>query len=348
MENEIIQEDLAFIAKEELQWGQLSGKTVLITGANGFLPSYMVKTLIYLNVHRNLDIRIIGLVRNKKNAMERFGSHIDKGDMELIVQNVCDPIEFDSDIDYIVHAASQASPKYYGKDPVGTLAPNVLGTANMLNLAVKKRVKGFLFFSSGEIYGHVDPSQIPLKENFYGCIDPLDVRSCYAEGKKMGETMCISWLHQYGVLVKIARIFHTYGPGMKVDDGRVFADFVFDVVNGRDILMHSDGSAVRSFCYISDSITALFTVLLKGEIGQAYNVGNDEAEISIIDLANLLVALYPEKGLSVVRQEQKTKTDYLKSPFNRQMPEIEKIKELGWIPRINLNEGFKRTIESFS
>lgn len=344
----IIDQDISYIISNDLPWYMFSDKTILISGANGFLPAYMVETL--LNLKKLIGIgpsKVICLVRNIDAAQKRFAEYKERNDLEWVVQDVCDPVEIKFKVDYIIHAASQASPKYYGKDPVGTLSANVLGTANMLNLAVKNNVKGFLFFSSGEVYGHVDPSQIPLKENLYGYIDPLDVRSCYAESKRLGETMCISWMHQYDVPVKIIRIFHTYGPGMKLDDGRVFADFVSDVVNGRDIVMRSDGKAIRAFCYLSDAIIAFFTVILKGEIGQAYNVGNDKAEISVIDLANLLVSLYPERKLKAIKQDESVTPGYLKSPFNRHVPDINKIKQLGWIPQINLNEGFRRTIESF-
>lgn len=348
-QHKIIEKDLEYITSSCLQWNDFSGKTILITGANGFLPAYMVEALLYLNEQKIISpLKVVGLVRSAERVKKRFLSYEGRIDIKWVEQDVCEPLILDEKIDYIIHAASQASPKYYGIDPVGTLSANCLGTANMLNLAVKKNVKGFLFFSSGEVYGHVNPSQIPLKENLYGYIDPLDVRSCYAESKKLGETMCVSWMHQYGVPVKIVRIFHTYGPGMKLDDGRVFADFVSDLVNGHDITMRSDGEAIRAFCYLSDAIIAFFTVILKGEIGQAYNVGNDKAEISIIDLANLLVSLYPERKLKVIKQDESATPGYLKSPFNRHVPDINKIKQLGWNPIINLNEGFRRTIESFS
>jgi len=344
----IVGEDLTYVLNAELPWNDFEDKIILISGANGFLPAYIVETLLNLNKYKGLGpSKIICLVRNIDAAQKRFAEYKGRNDLEWVVQDVCAPVEIECKIDYIIHAASQASPKYFGKDPVGTLSANILGTANLLDLATKKNVKDFLFFSSSEIYGHVDPSQTSQKENSYGYIDPLDVRSCYAESKRIGETMCISWMHQYGVPVKIARIYHTYGPGMKLDDGRVFADFVSDVVHGRDIVMRSDGKAIRAFCYLSDAIIAFFLVMLKGEIGQAYNVGNDGAEISIIDLANLLVSLFPERKLKVIKKDESTTPGYLKSSFSRHVPDINKIKQLGWCPQINLDEGFRRTIESF-
>jgi len=346
--NGIIEEDIKRILNAELPWHEFSDKVILITGANGFLPAYMVETLLALKKFIGVGpSKIVCLVRDIHTAQKRFAQYKDRNDLEWVVQDVCEPLKIEHKIDYMIHAASQASPKYFGKDPVGTLSANVFGTANMLNLATKNNVKGFLFFSSSEVYGHVAHTQTPLTENSYGHIDPLDVRSCYAESKRMGETMCIAWMHQYGVPVKIARIFHTYGPGMKLDDGRVFADFVSAVVQGSDIALHSDGQAVRAFCYLTDATSAFFTLILKGETGQAYNVGNDQAEIRIMYLASLLVSLYPERKLKVSKQDESAMAGYLKSPFNRHVPDINKIKQLGWHPQIDLHEGFRRTIGSF-
>lgn len=344
----IIDEDISYIISTDLPWREFSDKTILITGANGFLPAYMVETLLNLKTYLGIGpSKIICLVRHIDAAQKRFAEYKGRDDLVWVVQDVCDPVEIKYKIDYIIHAASQASPKYYGTDPVGTLSANVLGTANMLNLAAKNNVKGFLFFSSGEVYGHVDSSQMPLKENAYGYLDPLDVRSCYAESKRLGETMCISWMHQYNVPVKIVRIFHTYGSGMKLDDGRVFADFVSDVVNSRDIVMRSDGKAIRAFCYLSDAIIAFFTVILKGEIGQAYNVGNGQEEISIYDLACELVKLYPKKSIKIKIKENSHGTGYIKSKINRICPDTSKIQKLGWKAVIPIREGFKRTIDSY-
>jgi UDP-glucuronate decarboxylase len=346
--NQIVKEDLEYIVNYNLPWHNFEGKTILISGANGFLPSYMVETLLYLNdIRFKNKTKIIGIVRNKEKSLARFLEHKDRVDFRIIVQDVCKPIYINEPVDYIIHAASQASPKYFGKDPVGTLSPNILGTYNLLELAKENKIKSFLFFSSGEVYGEVDENQIPIKEDDYGYVNPIMVRSCYAESKRMGETMCVSWFYQHGVPAKIIRPFHTYGPGMNLDDGRVFADFVSDVVNKRDIVMKSDGSAKRAFCYLSDATAGFFTVLLKGNDGEAYNVGNDKAELSIIDLANILVNLFPEKELKVIKKEEAEHGGYIKSKIIRSCPDISKIRTLGWEPIYSIEEGFKRTIGSF-
>lgn len=345
----VIEADMAWITAANLPWASLAGKTVLISGANGFLPAYMVETVLYLNERQNKSnpATVIALVRNQERALERFSAYQGRADLRFLVQDVCQPAVISEDIHFIIHAASQASPKYYGSDPVGTLSANVLGTFHLLNLAREKHPEAFLFFSSGEVYGRLDSTQIPTKEDAYGYIDPTDIRSCYAESKRLGETMCVSWAHQYHVPAKIVRPFHTYGPGMRLDDGRVFADFVADVVNHRNIVMKSDGSAMRAFCYLADAVLGFFTVLFKGETAQAYNVGNDRGELSILDLAHLLVRLHPGNKLEVVLNEAAKSPNYLKSKIARNCPDISKIRHLGWEPTTPVQEGFKRTIQNY-
>jgi len=344
--NNIILSDLERIIAAPLPWQELYGKTVLVTGANGFLPAYMVKTLLLLNERNNAAINVIGLVRNMERANARFIDYKDRPDLTIVCADITSPISIDGDIDIIIHAASQASPKYYGTDPVGTLSANTIGTYHLLKLAVEKSAGKFLYLSSSEVYGTLVNSD-NITEDIYGSVDPTNVRSCYAESKRMGETLCVSFAAQYKVPVVIARPFHTYGPGLSLDDGRVFADFVANIVNGQDIVMNSDGSAVRSFCYSADATIGFFTVLFKGQLSQAYNVANPAGALSIKELAELLIALYPEKKIRAVFKTA-TGGNYLASNVSKLCPSIKKLNELGWQPALTVAEGFKRTIDSFS
>ena len=343
----VIEQDLRTIASQPLPWAELAGKVVLVSGAGGFLPAYMVELLLWLNEQRNGErpTRVVGLVRNAEKASVRFAAYHDRDDLQLIEQDVCTPFTIDGPVDYIIHAASQASPKFYGIDPVGTLLANVIGTRNLLELARQKSSKRFMFFSSGEVYGAVSHNN--PAERDYGYLDPLDVRSCYGESKRMGENMAVSWHYQFGIPIVIVRPFHTYGPGMALDDGRVFADFVADVVAHRDIVMKSDGAAVRAFCYLADAVAAFFTVLLKGGDGQAYNIGNDQAESSVIDLAELLAATFLDRNIKVQRHKPPAGNAYLQSTISRICPDIAKARSLGWVPVTGLVDGFTKTIRSF-
>jgi UDP-glucuronate decarboxylase len=344
--NPVIEEDVRTIAAWDLPWHEFSGSTILVAGANGFLPAYMVETLLYLNEAANTSCRVIGLVRNREKAQARFRHLLSREDLSLHVQDVTAPIEVTGPIDFVIHAASQASPKYYGKDPAGTLLANTFGTHNLLELARKRKTRGFLFFSSGEVYGK-PIKMTPISEDDYGTLDPMDVRSCYGESKRLGETMCVAWYQQYGVPTKIVRISHTYGPGLDLDDGRVFADFVANIVRDQDILLKSDGSARRPFCYLADATAAFFTVLLRGENGHAYNVANEESDISIADLARLLVQLFPERHLSVKFTGATSVAGYIPAVIQGGLPNTTKIRKLGWRPTTGLEEGFRRTIRSF-
>jgi len=342
----IIEGDLAKIVSSPLPWSKFAGKTVLISGASGFLPAYMVETLLYLNETQNMGIQVLGLVRNSITARKRFAFYEGRNDLKLLIQDVCDPISIEGHVDFVIHAASQASPKFYGIDPVGTFSANAIGSHNMLRVARDNHAEGYLFFSSGEVYGQVDPAKVPIREDYFGPLDPTDLRSCYGEGKRAGETLSVAWWKQFGVPAKIVRPAHTYGPGLKLDDGRVFADFISDVVHHRDIVMKSDGSAIRPFCYLADAVVGYFTVLLLGQCGQAYNIANDQCEISILNLAKELVLLFPEKGLRVVRTSVAGHEHH--SPVVRGTANISKVRALGWNPTTSIQEGFRRTIDSFS
>ena len=227
----MIVEDFNQIKNSSIDWNRFENKTILITGANGFLPAYMVETLLLLNndILKYSPCKVIALVRNEKHTKERFSNYLSDENLKIIVQDVANEINLIEKIDYIVHAASPASPKYYNIDPVGVIMPNILGTKNTLELARKNDIDGYLYFSSGEVYGQLNDGEV-VNEDKYGYLDPTSVRACYGESKRMGENLCVSYGHQYNIPIKIVRPFHTYGPGMKLDDGRVFADFVKNIV----------------------------------------------------------------------------------------------------------------------
>jgi UDP-glucuronate decarboxylase len=335
----------AIVAGAGVDWNRLAGQTVCITGASGFLPSYMVETMLYLNETRQLGIRVLAMVRNRAGFERRYAHHAGRTDLVCIEQDISKPFTLAEKPDYIIHAASQASPKYYATDPVGTLSANTLGTAALLELARASNSKGFLYFSSSEVYGTA--SKVPTGESDYGVVDPTSVRACYAESKRMGENMCVSWQHQFGVPVTIVRPFHTYGPRMQLDDGRVYADFVACILHKEPIALKSDGLATRSFCYSADAVAGFWKVLLDGVPGQSYNIGNPDGEISMRALGQLLVGMYPEKGLTLSYVERQQGDNYLASAVARGCPDIAKAEALGWRPGTSLADGFRRTIESY-
>lgn len=346
--NPIINEDLDRILSAQIPWGRFRDKTILVTGGGGFLASYLIKSILSINKIHNLNTRVVCLGRSRSSVESRLSAYLESPEFTFCQHDITQPLPPSLPLaDFIVHAASQASPKYYGVDPVGTLLANSVGNMYLLEHAVKSQSERFLFFSSGEVYGTPSNPDKLVDEQDYGYLDPMNVRSCYAESKRLGETMCVAWARQHHLHTNVVRPFHTYGPGMALNDGRVFADFVADAVAGRDIIVRSDGLAQRAFCYIADATIAFLTVFLQGEKSEAYNIGNPYAEISIADLARKISSLFPEKRISLIFDEATREKGYLKSPVSKSIPSIEKIKKLNWYPKTGLDEGFRRTILSF-
>ena len=341
-------QDIQRVLAEDLPWHRLDGATVLITGAGGFLPGQIVDVLLARNtaVDRHERTQVIGLVRDLTKAESRFRSNTQDG-LSLIAGDASRPPAIDGPIDFVIHAASPATPTVYSVDPVGVWSVNALGTAALLDVARERDSRGFLLISSGEVYGVVDSAQVPMKESTVGLVDQLQVRSCYAEGKRAAENACVAWAHQHAVNAVIARPFHTYGPGMPLADGRVFSDFVDSILRRAPIRLLSDGRARRAFCYSADAVAGFFTALLLGAKGEAYNVGNPDAETSILELANTLVAAFPERSLRLEHAARPTGSTYLESPISRNSPNVDRLKALGWGPRTGIVDGFRRTVTAF-
>ena len=346
----VLEEDMQDIYARGLDWQKLRGKTVLLTGATGMLASYVAFFLVYLNEYKALDVRLLLHVRSEEKARARFGDYVEKPYISLVRHDLKEPWQMAEGVDFIIHAASLASPKYYETMPVEVAEPNVLGTYNLLRLAREKGVESLLFFSSGDVYGKLAEGAGEIHEGDCGAADPLDLISCYGGSKRMGETWCRLFFVEYGVPAKIARIAHTYAPTMDMEaDPRVFASFMKCVRDGTDIVMHSDGSARRPFCYIADAVAAFFLVLFEGAAGEAYNVSNDRAFLSIRELADVLVQLRPELGLKIVAKERPKDAAYLENNFNKaNRPSADKLRALGWQCRYDAAQGFARVWQHIS
>lgn len=338
----IIKNDIEqIVIKSYLPWNSLKNKTFLFSGSTGIIASFMIETLLILNEIRKYNIKLILITRNKEKVNFRFKKYIDKNKIKIIEKDVSDfSYDCDEKIDYYVHVASNADPKLFVNDPVGTLKANCLGTINLLESAKINKPEGFFYFSSGEVYGDIF-KDIPIKESDYGIVDLDRIRNCYAEGKRVGEMLCNSYFNQYGVKTKIARPAHTYGPDFNSQDTRAFSNFVDCVLNNRDIILNSDGKAKRSFLYIADAVLGYFTIILKGENGQAYNVGNDY-EISILELANIIIKA---SGKNYLKVNFNDKIISNSGKSSNCLLDNSKLKKLGWKPITNELEGFSKVIE---
>lgn len=338
--NKIIDGDAEQIIQDNNGLKELYDKSIMITGASGMIGSYFVYTLMKLNECYGADIKIIPLVRN----IDKLNSQVRNNDnVHPIVQDVTDKIYYNGDIDYIIHAASPASPKIMKEKPVETNFANTIGTANTLLLAKDKNVEGYLFISSREIYGKPLDNQEYFTEDSFGYIDQLVPRNAYAEGKKAAENMCVGFNQEYGVNTKIVRLAHTYGPGMSIHDGRVQADFLKNLVNGENIVLKSDGSSIRTYTYIADAVNAMFKIFLKSK-DMVYNVSDERNEVSIRQLAEIIADISDKKLNLIFDIEDDENEGY--APFKFGLLSSEKIRmELGWEAKYSVKEGFKRTYE---
>lgn len=337
----VVAGDLDEILARDLPWDRLSGTTVLVTGANGMLPSYIVYTLLALNDRYGAGITVHGLVRNEAKARRLLADVLDRPDFHLVVQDVSTPLHLPGPVDHVIHGASAARPVLHGTDPVATIRANLLGSFHLLDLCVAKGSRRFLLMSSAEVYG-TQPADVDLiEEQSYGGLDILNPRACYAEGKRAAETICAAYQAQFGIECRITRFGHVYGPGMAPDDGRVQADFAANVAAGRDIVLNSDGAGVRTYTYVADAVAGLFTVLLQGA-DMAYNVADPDGLVSIRQLAELFTRVRPGKGLRLVFTNESDARAY--SQARRQGLSSKRLSELGWQPVVDLPTGLDRMV----
>lgn len=337
--NAIYKEDIQDIIANPVNWEKLRNKAVMITGASGMVGKYLVNVLLALN-EQGYNISVIGVMRNPKKMEEEILSN---PAFKVYAHDVSLPFDYDGPVDYVIHAASPASPLIMKDKPVETAAANALGTYYSLMMAKDKGAEGYMFISSREIYGQPLNNEEFFYENTYGFVDPLDPRSCYPEGKKLAETLCASFKAEYGLNAKSARLAHTYGPGMSIYDGRVQADFLNNVIHGEDIVLKSEGLPVRTYTYIADAIAGMFFVLLNGD-EIAYNIGDENAKISIRGLAELLVKLTTDKELKLVFDIPEGGTKGT-APFTAGILNSGKLRGLGWQPKQTLETGFQRMIQ---
>lgn len=341
----VVNEDINDIIEscgEKFLVEKLSNKTVLITGASGMIGTYFAYTLLKLNESYNTNINLKVIVRNESKLDQYIK---EKDNVDIIIQDVINPINVDGKIDYIIHAASPASPKIMSNYPVETNLANTLGTANTLKLAQEKNSLGYMFISSREIYGEPNENQELFTENGpLGQVNPLVPRNGYAEGKKAAENLCGGYKDEYNLNTKIVRLAHTYGPGMSIYDGRVQADFLKNVLHNENIVLKSDGSSIRTYTYISDAIKAMLLVLLKSN-DMVYNISDENSKTSIRELAETLVSINPEKNLKLIFDIPK-ETQKGCAAFKNGILSSKKIRdELNWFPKYSIKDGFERTIK---
>ncbi|HWP02834.1 MAG TPA: NAD-dependent epimerase/dehydratase family protein [Gemmatimonadaceae bacterium] len=351
----VVEEDLERLCQRlEAEFQALDGRRLLITGGGGFLGYYFVQAVTHWNrtrSHRSIQLTVVeNGARGIQNWLRDLAG---TPGFTLLLHDATTPLPAAvPELDYVVHAAGIASPTYYRQHPLETMDANVVGLRLLLEKARAQAergrpLSGFLFLSSSEIYGDPTPENIPTPETYRGNVSCTGPRACYDESKRYGETLSVVFARKYGVPVTIARPFNNYGPGLRLHDGRVIPDFARCILEGRDIVMYSDGTPTRTFCYAADAVSGYYKVLVRGRAGEPYNIGVESPEISMRDLAELMSRLGRELfgyGGRVVLQKN-PELDYLVDNPQRRCPVVAKARhEVGYAPEVPLEEGLRRSL----
>ena len=333
MIDHIIASDLDDL-ETQLDRDDLRSRRVLVTGGAGFIGSWICDILV--RAHAS----VFTVDNLSTGLMENIDHLFDAGSFKFRKTDATRPDLKQKKYELIIHLASRASPEEYQRHPIETLTANSLGTHNMLELA-RKSDATFLYASSSEVYG--DAEEIPTPETYWGKVSPIGLRSCYDEGKRYGEALCMAYMRSYGTDVRITRLFNTFGPRIRADGAyaRVVPRFISQALAGDDITVFGDGKQTRSFCYITDAILGILRIAAHSKArGEVFNVGNPQ-EITILDLAHKI------KELAGTESKIVHKSLPPDDPRKR-CPEISKAHELlGWLPKIGLETGLRKTIPWF-
>ena len=345
-ENDIFRADLeALCTCAYLPWEDLEGKSVFITGGTGLIGYTVTSAILYYALTRGKKIRALLLVRDEEKARAQFaGALADGCDLAFLSGTVEELPPVKEKIDYIIHGACPTASRYFVEHPAETARTIFAGTANMLELARQKQVSGMVFLSSMEVYGQTLERRV-LRESDLGPIDLYSPRSVYPEGKRMAENLCCAWAAEYGVPVSVARLCQTFGPGVKKEDGRVFAYMARCALAGEDIRLSTPGTKENMYLYTADAAGAILLLLLRGERGTACNVGNPATYCAVREMGELAAK---SLGEGKIRVETNTGgSGSLYPPDSYLRLDVSRLEALGWRPTADLEVMFRRMAGCF-
>ena len=326
--------------KCEVDLSELEGKKILVTGASGLIGRTLVSLLL---THKGkAPIQVVALVRNEEKARRVF-SALPQNNLEYLVSDVCNLKPQDMGIDYIIHGANQTASKAFTGEPVEVILGAVAGTKNVLEFARVNPVKSVVYLSTMEVYG-APTTDDKIDELAPTDLNTMSVRSSYPESKRLCECLCASYASQYGVPVKVVRLTQTFGEGVSYHDGRVFAEFARCVIEGRDIVLKTKGETKRNYLYTVDAAEAIFTVLLHGTVGQAYNAANEATYCSIYEMAQMVAEKFGGGKVQVQICEENDLSGFGYAPVLKMNLDCKKLKDLGWCAKTSLEEAYKKMI----
>lgn len=326
----------------ELPWESLRNSKILITGANGMIASRLVEILLEISEKKMLNLEVFAMCRNEKNAEKTFAKLKNNKSLNIIIADVTTPLKFDVNFDFIIHAASSAHPEAFNNTPVDVMKANFIGTLNLLEYVVQHKNTRFMFVSSSEIYGENENRKDLFNEKDNGSIDCTTFRSCYPESKRAAETLCMSYKKQYGSDVIIVRPAYIYGKNILDSNNRADVYFLRQVLNGKDIVMYSKGTQIRSYCYVDDCVSGMLYALLLGINGEVYNIGNEECTVTLWDYAQKLADIGRIKLCYEPNSVPEGKV-FLKT--TKCILDTSKLRKLGWKPQYDLETGINKILD---
>lgn len=320
---------------------EISGKSILITGSTGLICSAVIDLVMCCNDTFDSKITVIAAGRSREKFEARFCRYVQSPYLKFMKYDATNSNEFDLKADYVIHGASNAFPKLMQSNPVETMLANIFGIKELLDYAVREKVINTVFISSSEVYGRKETAE-PFSEGDYGFLDLLNSRSSYPSSKRAAETLCISYSSEYDVHVNIVRPGHIYGPTASKSDNRVSSQFAFDAAQGKDLVLKSSGSQIRSYCYMLDCATAILTVLLKGKSGEAYNISNPDSIMSIREISQL----FADCAGTSLQFEMPSETEKAAfNPMDNSSLKSDKLTDLGWNGCFDGKTGAEHTIK---
>lgn len=333
--SELYLEDVHYVGRQDLPWGKLKNRSIMLSGATGMIGSFLVDVILEKNLFDGLNCTVYALGRNQEKAKARFSKFVDDPHFIFISYDVKKPLER-SDlgiVDYILHLASNTHPMQYSIDPIGTISTNIIGLQNLLEFAVEHHTTRFAFASSNEIYGENRGDVELFDENYCGYLNSNTLRAGYPESKRCGEALCQAYRVQKGLDVVIPRPTRSYGPTMLMSDTKAISQFIKKSIAGEDIVLKSEGTQFYSYTYVGDVVAGLFTILLKGQSGEAYNIAEEHSDIMLKDLASIIADI---NGKMVVFEIPDAIEAAGYSTATKARLDGHKLQMLGWIPKYDI------------